>query len=319
MTSLKKAAQNFNPDFYLFLTIIKLSFTYQYKLEDSEWSVEQVNDQESSRLICQNFAWPKDSLLKNAEWDSCKSALLFKIKGSLEELEFAALDTEAIVICYTPNGLAGFQRHISTVEHQLNEHFIDHIKLFFNDSLEETVILNKYNEVNYSRYSNATKLVIIAPKIRPESLDIHHYILGLSPVIMFLFITFKLDWSFLITLLTRITLATLYIPKVILVVFHYYNSLEYKYVYSVSENTLFQFKGYKLLKELSLITEVHFISEFFLFPGPSYNQTELGYTKFITKNEEIKISSLQMSFSTIYDLRINTKTKSYQRSYPWVN
>jgi hypothetical protein len=117
MTSLKKAAQNFNPDFYLCLTINKLSFTYQYKLEDSEWSVEQVIDQESSRLICQNFAWPEDDSSKNAEWDSYKSALLFKKKDSLEELEFAALDSEAIGICYTPNGLAGFQRHISIVDH----------------------------------------------------------------------------------------------------------------------------------------------------------------------------------------------------------
>jgi hypothetical protein len=191
--------------------------------------------------------------------------------------------------------------------------------LFFDGGLEETIILNRYDRVNYSQYSNATKLVIIAPKIRPESLDIHHYILELSPVIMLLFLTFKLDWSFLVTLLTRITLAALYMPKVVLLVFHYYNSLKYKYVYSVSDNTLFQFKGDRLLKELSLITEVHFVSEFFLFPGPSYNQTELGYTKFITENEEIKISSLQMSFSTISDLRINTKTKSYQRSYPWVN
>jgi hypothetical protein len=81
---LEKAAQNFNPDFYLCLTIIKLSFTYQYKLEDSKWSVEQEIDQDSSILICQNFAWPRDDLLKNAEWDSYKSALLFKKKAALK-------------------------------------------------------------------------------------------------------------------------------------------------------------------------------------------------------------------------------------------
>jgi|GEM_PF-1596756 hypothetical protein len=193
------------------------------------------------------------------------------------------------------------------------------MELFFDGGLEEAVVLNKYDEVKYSRGSNVTNLVILEPKVRPESLDLCHYMLGLSPVIMFLFLTFKLDWSFIVALLTRIILAALYIPKAILLVFHYYNSLKYKYVYSVSENKLFQFKEDELLKELSLITEVHFVSEFFLIPGSIHNQTELGYTKFITENEEIKISSLQMPFSKVSDLRINTKTKSYQRSYPWVS
>jgi hypothetical protein len=293
-----------------------LSFTYQYKIGDTEWSEEQPTGLESFVEAYSNFEWPIHNSLKGEEWDQYKSALILKKTHSLEEIEIAAIDTEAFVICYNPDNKLGYQNIIEASDPSLNDAIQEDIKHFFHKTISESKILSEYEQLKYTSNRNNENVIKISNTPQIHHLNLDSFMLGLTPIFMLFGLSYKLDWNLSFLYSLRIVLIALYLPKIVLLSNHHRASKRYKYIYSTTDNTLFQFKDELLTKTLSNIQEVHFVSEFYLIHSPNYNKTDVGYVKFVSEDEEVRISALPLQ--AIKDLKIKPKTKSYERSYPWV-
>jgi hypothetical protein len=224
-----------------------LSFTYQYKIGDTEWSEERYTDLKSFKKLYYDFEWPLDNSLKNKDWEIYKSAILLRKAGTREELEFAAIDTEGIVIFYTADGEIGFQRIINSSAPSINLHVTDHAELFFEGGLYDAVVQYDYEQVKYPQKTKHTKDIIIPSNTNFKDLNLDSFLLHLLlPLIFFLpfdKVNLPVNYKIIIGLIASI----IFLPKIILLVLHSIHSKKYHYIYAISNNKLYKFKNNNLM------------------------------------------------------------------------
>lgn len=293
-----------------------MSFTYRYKIGDTKWSEERPTDLDSFMELCTNFEWPKDDALEGKDWDRYKSALLLKRIGNSEELELAAMDTEAIVICYTPNGTEGYQTILEISNSNLTALIKDAVQLFFENNNKH--FLSKYEPVKYSNNKVSKKTIRIPNELSFDNFSLTSIFVYATMPLLFLIPWKKNPPSFYVKVAATLVFGLLFLPKIILLILHSIKSKKYNYLYSVRDNKIHKYKDEKLIETLEDISEIHFVTEHYFFGSFDYSPSDLGYIQFLSKNSTLRISTLQFSFDEVKGLSLKPKTKSYQRSYPWI-
>ena len=149
-----------------------MSFTYQYKIGNSDWSKRIDTDLSSFLDIYYAFEWPNEEQSPDNDWTKNRTALIIQRKGSLEELEISTTDQEFVVLCYTEDQKIGHQAILETAIMIINPIVEEVVKLFFEHKNVATYLEKfPYDEVTYDKRELAKEPLVIESRLNLENFD----------------------------------------------------------------------------------------------------------------------------------------------------
>ena len=266
--------------------------------------------------ICLNFDWPTNNTLSNKEWDLYKSAIVLKNKDNLNELEIAAIDTTEFIICYSPNGIEGYQCIFEKAEGTFKEKISRDIYSFFKDQTQH--FFSEYEPVAYNTAKRYKGVITIPKGANFTNLNLVSFtfqvLLPLLLLIPWNGVELSASWKIAVLTITSV----IFLPKLILLIIHSIKSSKYSYTYSVQENKLVQFREGEILETIENVTEIIQATEAYWISNGGITPTSLGYSQFCSNNKKLKISTLQLSTNQFAEIKIKPEIRRIRLSYPLV-